>query len=142
MIAAALVLIICAVFFRKVRPVLAVLAPVLSALSAMALFSLLTGGELNLMHVLMGIMVIGLSVDYGIFIAGAYLEGFDRKAFTAVSICAVSTLTGFGVLGFAEHPVLHALGVTVLVGIGAAWPTALLLTPVILERDIGGEVIK
>ena len=140
MIAAVLVLFICAVFFRKVRPVLAVLAPVLSALSAMALFSLLTGGELNLMHVLMGIMVIGLSVDYGIFIAGAYLQGFDRKTFTAVSICAVSTLTGFGVLGFAEHPVLHALGVTVLAGIGAAWPTALLLTPVILDHDSGKGV--
>jgi len=50
-----------------------------------------------------------------------------------VSMCAVSTLSGFGVLTLAEHPALHTLGATVLVGIGAAWPTALWVTPAILK---------
>lgn len=138
-IAALLVIIICLVFFRRFRPVVAVLAPVASSLAAMAIFAWFSGGELNIMHALMGIMVIGLSVDYGIFIAQTCLAGFDRSAFLAVSICAVSTLSGFGVLGLAVHPALHALGVTVLVGIGAAWPTALFVTPVILA---GGEAPK
>ena len=88
----------------------------------------------------MGIMVIGLSVDYGIFIARSCLTGVDGRAFMAVSICAVSTLSGFGVLSFAVHPALHALGVTVLVGIGAAWPTALFITPVLLAQPKGDEV--
>jgi hypothetical protein len=131
-IAALLVILICTVFFRGFKPVVAVLAPVASALAAMALFTAFTGGELNLMHALMGIMVIGLSVDYGIFIARSCQIGVDGRAFMAVSICAVSTLSGFGVLGFAVHPALHALGVTVLVGIGAAWPTALFITPALL----------
>jgi hypothetical protein len=91
------------------------------------------------MHALMGIMVIGLSVDYGIFTARSCQTGVDGQAFLAVSICAVSTLSGFGVLGFAAHPALHALGVTVLVGIGAAWPTALFITPVLLTRWDGGD---
>jgi hypothetical protein len=138
-IAALLVIMISALFFRRVRPVVAVLAPVTSSLAAMALFAALTGGELNIMHALMGIMVIGLSIDYGIFIARSCLTGVDHKTFLAVSICAVSTLSGFGVLGLAEHPALHALGVTVLIGIGAAWPTALFITPVLLGRSDSGE---
>ncbi|MBU0483429.1 MAG: hypothetical protein KKB30_02810 [Proteobacteria bacterium] len=141
-IAAVLVILICALFFRRFRPVVAVLAPVTSSLAAMALFAALTGGELNIMHALMGIMVVGLSVDYGIFIAKSCLAGVDDgRAFMAVSICAVSTLSGFGVLSFAVHPALHALGVTVLVGIGAAWPTALFVTPVILDLPAEREVI-
>jgi hypothetical protein len=138
-IAALLVVMICALFFRRFRPVIAVLAPVTSALAAMALFAALSGGELNIMHALMGIMVIGLSVDYGIFTARSCQTGVDGRAFLAVSVCAVSTLSGFGVLTFAAHPALHALGVTVLVGIGAAWPTALFITPVLLTRSGGGD---
>jgi hypothetical protein len=139
-LAALLVLAICTLFFRRFRPVIAVLAPVTSSLAAMALFAALTGGELNIMHALMGIMVIGLSVDYGIFIVNSCLTGADGRAFMAVSICAISTLSGFGVLGFAVHPALHALGVTVLVGIGAAWPTALFITPVLLALPPSKEI--
>jgi hypothetical protein len=141
-IAALLVIAICTLFFRSFRPVIAVLAPVATSLAAMALFVVLTGGELNIMHALMGIMVIGLSVDYGIFIVNACLTGVNSRAFMAVSICAISTLSGFGVLGFANHPALHALGVTVLVGIGAAWPTALFITPVLLALPENGEIVS
>jgi hypothetical protein len=112
--------------------VAAVLAPVISALAAMSIFCYLTGRELNMMHLIMGIMVIGLSVDYGIFIVCAKLADRQTSSGRAVSICAASSLIGFGVLAFAGHPALHALGVTVLVGIGVAWPTALLISPVLL----------
>ncbi|MBU0729656.1 MAG: MMPL family transporter [Proteobacteria bacterium] len=135
--AGVLVILLIGIFFRRPRIVLAVMAPVLSALAAMAVFDYLTTRDLNLMHVLMGIMVIGLSVDYGIFVVCACQRGMTRHAVIAVSICAASTLTGFGVLSFATHPALHALGVTVLAGIGAAWPTALFITPVIMGKNHG-----
>jgi uncharacterized protein len=80
----------------------------------------------------MGILVIGISVDYGIFIVCSCLAKVSTISRSAVSICAVSTLFGFGVLGFAAHPALYSLGMTVLVGIGVAWPTALLVSPVLL----------
>ena len=125
--------------FRRVRASVGALAPVMSALSAMSLFCFVTDGELNMMHVLMSIMVIGLSVDYGIFIVCSKIEGHSDISFFAVSICAASSLIGFGVLAFAQHPALHSLGVTVLVGIGAAWPTAMLVSPVILRKSEKGE---
>ena len=119
--------------FRRFDGMLAVLAPVLSALSAMSVFCFLTGVELNMMHLIMGIMVIGLSVDYGIFVVCARREKQYGTTSKAVSICAASSLIGFGVLAFAAHPALHALGITVLVGIGTAWPVALLVSPTLLE---------
>lgn len=134
--AAGVVIVILAIVqFRGVLPVFAVLAPVFSALSAMSIFSYLSSGELNMMHLIMGIMVIGLSVDYGIFTVCACQEKNDSTSSFAVSVCAASSLIGFGVLAFAEHPALHALGVTVLAGIGVAWPTALFVSPVILNLN-------
>jgi uncharacterized protein len=118
--------------FRNGAAVVAVLAPVSSALAAMSIFCFLTGRELNMMHLIMGIMVIGLSVDYGIFTVCAKISGLQTSSSRAVSICAASSLIGFGVLTFAGHPALHALGVTVLVGIGVAWPTAILVSPALL----------
>ncbi|EKD37200.1 MAG: hypothetical protein ACD_75C01220G0001 [uncultured bacterium] len=85
-----------------------------------------------MMHLIMGVMVIGLSVDYGIFIVCAKLSGSESAPVRGVSLCAASTLIGFGVLAFAHHPALHALGVTVLVGIGMSCPTALFVSPALL----------
>lgn len=118
--------------FRNGRAVAAALAPVISALAAMSVFCYLTGGELNMMHLIMGVMVIGLSVDYGIFIVCARMAGTESAPIRGVSLCAASTLIGFGVLAFAHHPALHALGMTVLVGIGISWPTALFVSPSLL----------
>lgn len=88
-----------------------------------------------MMHLIMGIMVIGLSVDYGIFVACSRLTGDTGTASMAVSICACSSLIGFGVLAFAHHPALHSLGITVLVGIGAAWPVALFVSPFLIKKE-------
>ena len=125
---------IVAVQFRNARAVAAVLAPVLAALSAMSLYCWVTDGQLNMMHLIMGIMVIGLSVDYGIFVVCSRVEGYSGTVLFGVSVCAASSLIGFGVLAFAAHPALHSLGVTVLVGIGASWPTALMVSPLLLGK--------
>lgn len=133
--AACLIILITAITFRQISKVVAVLAPVLSALASMAIFSYFRGAELNMMHLLMGIMVIGLSVDYGIFVVCSRNNNTSKVSLIGVSICAASSLIGFGVLAFAYHPALSSLGTTVLVGIGAAWPTAVWIAPVILGPD-------
>ncbi|SDP49152.1 MMPL family transporter [Desulforhopalus singaporensis] len=133
-LAAVVVVLLVSLQFRDFRAVTAVLAPVVSALSAMSLFCWATSGDLNMMHLIMGIMVIGLSVDYGIFVVCSRLDRVAVSAKYAVSVCAASSLVGFGVLAFADHPALYSLGVTVLVGIGAAWPTALVISPLIVGK--------
>lgn len=125
--------------FKSLTVGAAVIAPVVTALSAMGLYCFLTGEKLNMMHMVMSIMVIGLAVDYGIFIVCA--RGGEQFANTArgVSICAASSLLGFGVLALAVHPALHSLGVTVLVGVLCSWPVALFVTPLLLHYgDMAG----
>ncbi len=120
--------------FKDLRAVTGAFAPVLAALSGMFLASFLSGKGINHMHVLMGIMVVGLSVDYGIFVTDFCLRGASRATFLAVCLCALSTLAGFGVLALAAHPVLHSLGATVLSGITAALPAAIWVTPIIVGK--------
>lgn len=123
-LAGGVVVLLTVAHFRRVRPVLGALAPVLAALSAVSLLLLATGGEVNVMHLMTGLLVMGLSVDYGIFTVKSAVG-----AGLAVTLCAGSTLAGFGLLALADHPALQALGSTVLVGILAAWAAALLVTP-------------
>ncbi len=137
-LAAALVItLIIVVNFRSFCITLATMAPVISALAAMILFSAITGRELNMMHLLMGIMVIGLAVDYGIFVTCAHQWQISGDSLKAISICAMSSLIGFGALSLAHHPALNSLGITVLVGIGTAWPTAIIVSPAMLNLKKG-----
>jgi predicted exporter len=129
-------------FFRNIRMVAAALAPVVSALAVMALFTVLSGGQFNMMHLLMGIMVTGLSIDYGIFMVCAVRDGHTASTVRAVVLCALSTISGFGILALAQHPVIKSLGETVLAGIGASLPAALLVTPCIMRAVMKKNVQK
>jgi predicted RND superfamily exporter protein len=53
----------------------------------------------------------------------------------AVLVSGLTTLAGFGALVLARHPALHSIGVTVLLGIGAAIPAALLVIPALSRRE-------
>ncbi len=134
----ALLLVTCItwLFFRNMRLVAAALVPVVSALSALALFTMIAGGSFNMMHLLMGIMVTGLSIDYGIFMVCAVRDGHTDATIRAVILCALSTLSGFGILVLAHHPVLESLGETVLAGIGASLPAALFVTPCVMKAGV------
>ncbi len=131
----ALLLVTCIVwfFFRSLRMVAAALVPVVSALCVMAIYTVVSSAEFNMMHLLMGIMVTGLSIDYGIFMARAVRDGHASSTLSAVVLCALSTISGFGILAFSHHPVLQSLGETVLAGIGASLPAALFVTPCIMK---------
>jgi predicted exporter len=96
------------------------LAP--AALASMTTLALLgsAGQNLQLFHVLALMLLLGIGVDYGIFIqerAGRR----DYAAWLAVSLSAMSTLLSFGLLGLSKTPALQAFGVTMLIGIAAVW---------------------
>jgi predicted RND superfamily exporter protein len=58
-------------------------------------------------------------------------HGLDLATQRAVFVSGLTTLAGFGALVMARHPALHSIGLSVLVGIGAAIPSALLVIPAI-----------
>ena len=83
----------------------------------------LIGEPLQLFNVLALMLLLGVGVDYGIFLVEHQDDG---ASWLAVSLGAVSTLLGFGLLALSQTPALHGFGLTMLVGVGAVW----LLAPI------------
>ncbi|BCR03188.1 membrane protein [Desulfuromonas versatilis] len=117
------------VLFRHPGRIFAALVPVLSGLLLMLGIMGALGMSFNLFNVIAAILVIGLGVDYGIFMVCRQDEPCERATETAVLVSGLTTLAGFGALVLARHPALHSIGITVLLGIGGAIPAALLVVP-------------
>ncbi len=93
----------------------------LAATLSLALLGWL-GVPLQLFGVLAQLLLLGVGVDYGIFL----LEHRDDPAsWLAVSLGAASTLLAFGLLALSATPALHSFGLALLLGISLVW----LITP-------------
>jgi predicted exporter len=93
----------------------------LAATLSLALLGWL-GVPLQLFGVLAQLLLLGVGIDYGIFL----LEHRDDPAsWLAVSLGAASTLLAFGLLALSATPALHSFGLALLLGIGLVW----LITP-------------
>ena len=126
-----LVLLILFLRYRRLRPTLASLLP--SLLTAFVLVGLarLLSYELNLVHLLCLVLVMGIGVDYGIFTVDTALRG-EAAGPTQLSllISCLTTLFVFGTLAISSYPPLRAMGLTTAVGLLASFlsaPAALVL---------------
>ncbi len=120
--------------FRQPKKILCALLPVVSGLLFMFGVMGWWGLEFNLFNVVATILIIGLGVDYGIFMVCKLSEGYDHDTDRAILVSGLTTIAGFGALVLAGHPALHSIGVTVLLGISAAIPAALFVIPAIYLR--------
>lgn len=128
--AGALLALLVVLGLRRLRPALRVLAAVLLAqLLTLAALRVLAG-PLNLFHLVALLLGAGLGLHYALFFERA--RGADAaerlRTLHATLVCAASTLLAFGLYALAPLPVLHALGLTVALGIAANLLAALLLT--------------
>jgi predicted exporter len=100
-----------------------VLAPtVVASALTLAVFGWI-GQPLNLFHVLALLLILGMGVDYGIFLQ-EHPSRQDKTAWLAVGLSAASTLLSFGLLGLSKTPALHAFGLTMLLGVATVWMIA------------------
>ena len=93
-----------------------------TALASAATVALLgiTGQQLQLFHVLALMLLLGIGVDYGIFMQ-EHPDRREHAAWLAVGLSAVSTLLSFGLLGLSKTPALQAFGLTMLIGTALVW---------------------
>jgi len=87
------------------------------------------GVPLNIFHILSAILIVGLAVDYGIFIVCKLTGGYTHETEKAVLVSGLTTMAGFGALILARHPAMHSIGIAVMLGIGAAIPASLVVIP-------------
>src|SRR5450830_439919 len=100
----------------------AIAPPLLATLATLALFGVI-GQPLQLFHVLACLLLLGLGVDYGIFLQEP-TERHRRFAWLTVGLSAISALLSFGLLALSSSPPLHAFGLTMLIGMALVWLTS------------------
>lgn len=109
------------------RQAVVTLAPTLMAVAlALGIFGHL-GAPLTLFNLMALMLVLGVGVNYAIFLR----EGGVHAAATlaGVLLSAGTTLLSFGLLAFSSMPALSGFGLTLLVGVGIA----VLLAPMVLS---------
>ena len=103
----------------------ALLPSVLAGLLTLAALGWL-GQPLQLFNVLALLLLLGMGVDYGIFLLE---HRGDGSAWLAVCVGAASTWLSFGLLALSATPALRAFGLTLLLGIGLVWLLSPLFRP-------------
>lgn len=122
-IGAALVIIsvILAFSLRSGGRLVGVVVPVACAVATTAAVSLLLNGALNLFHLISMLLVAGISVDYGLFFSRRTDRTESLQTAHGLMVCCLSTVTVFAILATTHIPVLQHIGVTVAVGVIAAF---------------------
>ena len=123
------------------RPVASkiMLAPVLAALTSLAVLAI-TGQAINLFHIIALILVLGIGIDYTLFFAAQQGQLVSRlqqqtqhlsstptvkpgvyPTHLAITLSAITTVLSFGLLALSQTYAIASFGMTVLIGIIAAY---------------------
>ncbi len=94
----------------------------------------LVGQPWQLFHVLALLLLLGVGVDYGIFLL-AQPSRRDLRGFVSITIAAASTWLAFGLLALSGTPALRAFGVTLGLGILLAWFLTPFFVPFARDHD-------
>lgn len=127
--AAAGVLALAAFFFRSAALTFLAAVPAVTAMAVLGAVFALCGTALNLIVCFTGIMLAGLTIDYGIFAVYAAKEGRGSTLPAAMGISAATTVFGAAALLFSSHPVLFHTGFALVVGVSVACAAGLLVVP-------------
>jgi predicted exporter len=123
-----IVVFILAALLRRPTPVVLTLLPAVTGLEVMLAIMVLWGLRINMFNVAALVLVIGLSIDFGVFAVYRSRE-HSRTQDLAVTTSALTTVGGFGALSLAHHPALFSLGITVVLGLIPALLCALVVVP-------------
>ena len=108
--------------YRSVAPLAVLMLSLGLSIGAMIAGLKLTGLPLNLFNVLAFPLVLGVGVDYGIYVILAVRQK-DHAPHALASIIkpvllsGLTTIAGFGSLGWAHHPALSSIGLVCAMGV-------------------------
>ncbi len=132
---------------------LTLLPPLFSYICTLGTMHLL-GQPLDIPALMLSIVILGMGIDYSIYLVRAHQRYRESKDSAyglirmTVFMAGVSTLIGFGVLCFAKHSLLRSIGITSVLGIGYSLLGAFVLLPPLLNwyfarsADCGNDVVQ
>jgi uncharacterized protein len=131
-----------AFLLKNLRLTLLAIVPVITALALTAGITNLAGLSLNIPGVIAAMVVVGLVSDYGIFMVYYCKYKYKTGTITAVTLAALTTLVGAGVLLFAQHPVLFSVGVIMTSGVLAGYLSSMLIIPALYRIWIAKDAVS
>jgi len=149
LIASVAVLLILIPSLRSARDAAMACIPVVFGLLILMGYMALANEHLNLANTVAVPLLIGVGIDYGIFLVSmaqqARANGEDREgvlrrfaaSFHAILLTALTSIIGFGSLAFTSTPAIASMGRVVAIGIAACVAGALLLLAPLLARKEG-----
>jgi predicted exporter len=120
-------------FFRNVRETIIALVPLFTGIIWLAGFMVLLHIPLDVVNIISIVIVSGVIVDYGIGVTYEYQYNLKIGTVMAVSLSAVTTILGSGVLLFARHPVMFSIGVGMTVSVFTGYLTSILVVPALCD---------
>lgn len=88
-----------------------------AAIAVTASVLVLTGGTVGVFQIVAFTLVVGIGIDYGLFLSGARGTVIDHTRYRSVALCAGSTLIAFSVMGLVSVRILQEIGLTVSLGV-------------------------
>jgi hypothetical protein len=138
-----LVAIILWIDFRSLRNVALALTPLLFGITLMMGGMVALDIQMNFINIFVTTMIIGIGVDYGIYILHRYAEVKNlergeaeeglRETGKAVAAAAMSTIVGFGSIIFSHYPGLRSTGKVAILGAFFTSMVAVTLLPAFLS---------
>ncbi|ASG68894.1 membrane protein [Francisella halioticida] len=109
-----------------------ILVPILSCLSSIAILGIFDI-PFTLFSILATILVLGISMDYVLFLAESHDHKFN-STMLALSLSAITTVLTFGLLSLSSTPAIEYFGITALTGITLAFILSPIVTKVTHEQ--------
>lgn len=101
---------------RQIHQIVWITLTVVSVLAATTTIVVSLHGQMTVIHLVALLLVMGLGLDYALFLSRTETLAERRATDKAVLACAVSTTLAFGLLAGSSIPVLKFLGLTVASG--------------------------
>ena len=97
------------------------------------------GIEINIFNIIISTFIFGLGIDYSIFIMNGIIAGYREGTHSLVPyklsilLSALTTITGIGVLIFAQHPALKSIALISIFGISTVVIVSFTLLPLLFS---------
>jgi predicted exporter len=135
-VAAMLVPLLAGLLLRNLRLTALALVPVVTGVIAILGMIPALGLSLDAPSLISAMVVVGLCIDYGIFMVYECHYRLETGTLTAVTLSALTTLIGAGALLFARHPLLFSIGLTMVTGVLAGYVSSMLVLPSLYHRFV------
>ncbi|MCK5095285.1 MAG: hypothetical protein KAR18_11190, partial [Spirochaetes bacterium] len=99
----------------------------------------LFGGKINIMSLFAMILIVGIGLDYGIFMLNSTAGKTDTREHTplAIIVAAITTILSFGILIVSKNTVLTSIGKIILLGITLTMLFSVMIIPLISPGPSG-----